>query len=189
MRTFVAIPLPYRASKEISLLQTKLSGSGADIRLVKSYNMHITLKFLGDIDEKTSKLISYSIKNKITANNAFEISIQGAGAFPNINDPVAVWVGIDKGLSECMVLQNNVETCTKSALIESDKKKFFPHVTIARVCSNRNKRSLIDAIKKEKDFSLKAKIRVKKITLFSSLLTQRGPVYSILEEFQLPEAC
>jgi RNA 2',3'-cyclic 3'-phosphodiesterase len=189
MRTFIAIPLPYSALKELSSLQNKLRKSGADIRWVKPYNMHITLKFLGNIDKKTTKLISDSIKNKIKTHNAFEISVEGAGAFPNINDPVVIWVGIDKGMSECTALQNNVETCTESTLIECDKKEFIPHITIGRVCSNKNKRNLIDAIKKEKDFSLKAKIRVKKITLFSSLLTQKGPVYSILEGFPLPEAC
>jgi RNA 2',3'-cyclic 3'-phosphodiesterase len=189
MRTFIAISLPDSIKKELSILQDRLKKTDADIKWVKPSNMHITLKFLGDIDDKTLNLISHAIREKTGICSCFDISISKSGAFPNTMHPKVIWAGIHEGISSCSRMQKEFDVCAEKAGIRQEAGAFSPHITIGRVRSQKNKQPLIDTLKKEKDFSINAKIPVKKITLFSSLITQRGPVYSILGEFPLPETC
>jgi RNA 2',3'-cyclic 3'-phosphodiesterase len=189
MRAFIAISLPDSIKKELSILQYKLKKVNADIKWVEPSSMHITLKFLGDIDDKTLNLISHAIREKTGIFSCFDISISKTGVFPNTIHPNVIWAGIHEGISSCSRMQKEFDVCAEKTGIMQEARTFFPHITIGRMRSQKNKQPLMDMLKTEKDFSINAKIPVRKITLFSSLITQQGPEYSILEEFPLPEAC
>ena len=187
MRAFIAIPLPDNTHKELSLLQDRLRKSNADIKWTNPADIHITLKFLGDIDEKAMSLIAQAVRDTSKQHTSFDISISKTGAFPSPLRPQTIWAGIHEDRPACIILQKQIELCTEKSVPKKEAREFFPHLTLGRLRSQRNKQALIKILEKEKDFSIITKIPVNKIVLFSSLLTQEGPVYSSLEKFPLTE--
>ena len=189
MRAFIAIPLPDNTHKELSLLQDRLRKSNADIKWTNPADIHITLKFLGDIDEKAMSLIAQAVRDTSKQHTSFDISIAKAGAFPSPSRPQTIWAGIHEDRPACIILQKQIELCAEKSGIKKEGRSFFPHLTLGRVRSQKNKQALIKILEIEKDFSITTKIPVTKVVLFSSLLTSQGPIYSSLEEFPLLGAC
>ena len=109
MRTFIAIPLTEGVHQELAKLQDSLRKSGCDIRWADPANIHLTLKFLGEIDDKQTEDIKASLAQALTGHNSFWIHIAGIGAFPRIAYPKIIWVGIDKGSNECIALAKSIE--------------------------------------------------------------------------------
>lgn len=184
MRVFIAIPLNEEIHRELLLLQDRLRKSNADVKWANPSNIHLTLKFLGKIDDKQFENIKSSLKEIIKPHKPFDIYLSSIGAFPNINFPHVIWVGVDKGKKESGNLQKDIETVLLKIGFEKEKHGFTPHLTLGRVRSEKNKSQLIEAMEKEKDFTSQGKVSVNKITLFQSTLTAKGPIYTPLAEFQ-----
>jgi RNA 2',3'-cyclic 3'-phosphodiesterase len=189
MRIFIAIPLPDNIQAGLSILQDGLRRSGADIKWVNPVDIHITLRFLGDIDYKAIRLITRALREDTGSYASFDISISRIGVFPSMLCPQIIWAGVHEGRPACAVLQKGIERCLEGLGIKKEARLFSPHLTLGRIRSQKNIHALIKMLGKEKDFSIRAKIHVKKIVLFSSVLTRQGPAYSSLEEFPLPEVC
>ncbi|MFH1868524.1 MAG: RNA 2',3'-cyclic phosphodiesterase [Candidatus Omnitrophota bacterium] len=185
MRTFIAIALTEEAHEELSSLQDSLRKSGADIKWVKPDHIHLTLKFLGEIDEEQAAEIKASIDETVKNQKPFDIHLAKIGAFPRIAFPKIVWVGIDEGSQGCMALAKSVEEAMQRLGFEKEKRPFSPHLTLGRVRSLKNNSQLTSAVEKEKDFSSQTKVSINKITLFQSTLTPKGPIYTPLKEFSL----
>ena len=100
MRAFIAIELPKNIKASLAGLQEELKTSGADIKWVEPENIHLTLKFLGEIDEIVFNKVIKILGDIGLEINPFQLSICSLGAFPKINFPRVIWVGIDKGDSE-----------------------------------------------------------------------------------------
>jgi RNA 2',3'-cyclic 3'-phosphodiesterase len=187
MRAFIAIPLTEEVHTKLALLQDRLMKPEADVKWVKPCNIHLTLKFLGDADKDKIQRIISALKEALKTCARFDISIAGTGAFPGLSYPKIIWAGISEGKSQCILLQKAVEPRLKGLGFDKKALPFSPHLTLGRVRSGKNIKELINTLKTEKDFGIKAKIPVNKITLFSSTLTPKGPIYESLEEFLLPE--
>jgi 2'-5' RNA ligase len=184
MRAFIAIELSPEIKDSLARIQTHLKYSGADIKWIDTGNIHLTLKFLGDITgEKCEKI--KSVLDEITKNTkSFEISIKGIGAFPNINYPRVIWIGLDKGVIESKALSEKIEEETLKAGAQKEARPFAPHLTIGRVRSPKNKEDL-----KEKIGACQIPITkphlVSSILLFESKLSPKGPTYTKLHESKL----
>ena len=189
MRTFIAIPLHNEAKKELSLLQGRLKKSNADAKWVKPENIHLTLQFLGKVEESKLPQIKTGLAQAVKKHRQFDLYLKKLSALPTLAYPRIIIVSANDEKQSCQALQKSITMAMEKIGFEKEHRDFLPHTTLARVRSDKNKKALIGLIEKEKDFSLGAKIPVKHIMLFSSLITQQGPVYSALEEFPLPEAC
>jgi len=185
MRAFVAIPLNKEVYTELALLQRRLGQSCTGIRLVKPSNIHLTLKFFKDISNRQLPKIVSSLTDALKPHKSFFISLSEIGVFPNLNCPRIVWVGIKKGKNECICLQKDIEASIDNRKKEKENRAFSPHLTIGRINFKIDKPALVNLIEKEKNFSLKTKVRVDAITLFQSILTPKGPAYKSVEKFQL----
>ena len=162
--------------------QGRLKATGASIKLVEVENIHITLKFLGDIQDHQVDEVSRVISD-ITF-EPFEFTVEGVGVFPNLKRPKTIWAGISSGVGELANLFNVVNGGLAKLGFEKDRRRFHPHLTIARVRGGQNRDSLVDALLglEEMEFG---KVRVDRIYLKKSVLTPRGPIYSTLAESKL----
>lgn len=185
MRTFIAIPLTEQAHQELAQLQDKLRKSGADVKWVVPSKIHITLKFLGEIDDGQAARVKNLLDEIVKDHKPFYIHLAKIGAFPRISYPRVVWAGIDEGYEECKALARSIEDAIEKLGFEKESRPFSPHLTLGRVRSSKNKTQLIAAIEKEKDFASQNKVSVNKIILFQSTLTPKGPIYTPLKEFPL----
>lgn len=187
MRTFIAIELPQEIKKHIASIQEKLRPCDADVKWVEPDNIHLTLKFLGEIDEDKVAAISEAMEGSANQRNPFVVSITSLGAFPKIDSPRVIWLGIEKGAIETQGLAAGLEEKLEKLGIPKEERPFSSHITIGRTRSARNIRKLAEALKTEsQQLSTKGLLfETGRITLFKSALTPKGPVYQALKEADL----
>jgi 2'-5' RNA ligase len=183
LRSFIAIELPETIKSALAELQQELKRSEADIRWVKPENIHLTLKFLGNIEEKLVDDIVKAIETTCNKYPEFDLEIKGMGVFPNIKSPRVIWVGVNS--SEILTdLQHNIESEMAALGFEPENRKFTPHLTLGRFKSSRGKEALLEDIKLHKDSKL-GLINVKSVYLMRSDLSPAGARYTRIAEISL----
>ncbi|MBL7156718.1 MAG: RNA 2',3'-cyclic phosphodiesterase [Candidatus Omnitrophica bacterium] len=185
MRTFIALELSDEIKEEFSRLEEKLKTAEADVKWVKPHNIHLTLKFLGDVEESKIGQIKNVLDGISAQNNSFEISLFKLGAFPNLNQLRVLWVGLEKGFSEAEKIANSIEDNLEKIGFPKEKRPFSAHFTLGRVKSGKNKNQLKELIS-----SLEVRPKscvIKHITLFQSTLTPKGPIYASLHRAKLTD--
>lgn len=162
--------------------QGLLKGTGASIKLVEIENIHITLKFLGDIEDHQVEEVSRVIRD-ITF-KPFEFTVEGIGVFPNLKRPTTIWAGISSEVGELANLFNLVNGGLAKLGFEKDRRRFHPHLTIARVRGGQNRDKLVDTLLGLEEMKF-GKVKVDRIYLKKSVLTPKGPIYSTLTESKI----
>lgn len=183
MRSFIAIELPETVKSALAELQQEFENCGADIRWVKPDNIHLTLKFLGNIEEKSVEKIVKTIDGICNKYAAFSLEVRGTGVFPNIKSPRVLWVGII-GNSVLEGLQKELEDGMASIEFERESRKFTPHLTLGRFRATVKKEKLLDKIESYKNSSF-GLIDVKSILLMRSVLKPSGAEYAKIAEIPL----
>ncbi len=183
MRCFIAIALPEEVKASLAGIQQHLKKSGADLRWVKTDNIHLTLKFLGDIKEAGVTGIIQGLKGACSHHRMFSIEISGIGTFPAKRSPRVLWAGIIAH-GELVKLQSEIDEAMASLGFEPDTRDFSPHLTLGRFRSSRGKSALLENISMlEHDrFGL---FDVRSIYLIKSELKPAGAVYSTIAEIPL----
>jgi 2'-5' RNA ligase len=187
MRTFIAIELSPEIEEYLRRLQERLKTSQADVKWVSPQNIHLTLKFLGEIDEKTLEQIKHILEDTACSSEQFTLRLSVIGAFPSIKSPRVIWIGIDKGDEEVKVIAKELEDKLSAIGLPKEDRAFSSHITLGRVRSSGNRNNLVKSLEslKEKLLEGNTELRVEKITLFKSTLTPKGPIYEALKEFPI----
>lgn len=182
IRAFLAIDLDEDLKPKINKIIREFKQIDTRIKYVDLINMHLTLKFFGDIDVDGLDLLEKAIRNVVDDFDSFEIKIKGCGAFPNNNHIKVIWVGID----DESILKNLHDKLDKEfTRLGFDKdKKFSSHLTIGRMKSAKNKDKVKSVIEEFQDVEI-GTMNVDKIILKKSTLTPSGPIYEDLIEFNL----
>ena len=173
-RAFIAAEVPF--STELERYSMAVKASGAPVKMVDLRNIHITLKFLGDTDEGLVPDIERVMKSAVAGVPPFRMRLKGAGAFPNLGRISVVWAGIE-GAENLGAIARKIDEGLKPLGFEPEKRRFSPHVTIARVRDGRNTRELAQVIR-DWEAGEFGEVTVNSIILKKSVLTPRGPVYS-----------
>lgn len=180
LRVFIAIDIPDGEVKEKILgFQRTIAQTGADLKLVEPENIHITLRFLGD----TRTAVVEDIKTELdrVQFQPFNVTLKGAGVFPDYRRINVVWVGIDEGNIGLMDLYSKITRSLGRIGIPPDRRGLSPHITVARVRSGRNREILSKTVVELADSEF-GRIEVKSFHLKQSTLTPRGPIYQSLHE-------
>lgn len=181
IRSFLAFDMENETvKKKLASVQRLLAQTGADLKLVEPQNIHITIRFLGDITQNMVEKI-YAEMQKIQF-TPFNVQIKSLGAFPDLRYPRVVWAGITEGPDQLKAVFNQLEPRLRSLGFAPDHKGFSPHLTIARVRSGRNKAQLADFVAENANYDFGA-IKAECLRLKRSNLTPRGPLYSTLKEY------
>jgi 2'-5' RNA ligase len=147
------------------------------IKPVEDENIHLTLRFIGEVPETYLPKISECVQ--LCSNFAeFTMNVRGVGAFPNLSRPRVIWVGVKEGVEVLRSIRNTLERCVKSYAVE-DREEFVPHITVARVKGRYRADCLLEYLKsyEDRDFGI---TRVTQVKLKRSQLTPRGPIYTDL---------
>ncbi len=180
IRSFVAFDIDSDGIlNRLSEVQEKLTRSGADLKLVNLKNIHITMRFLGDIRQDIVDKIHDEMKQiRFTE---FETEIRGLGVFPTNKYARVVWAGIQKGAERLRNIFEELEPRLRNLGFKPDAKGFTPHITIARVRTGRNRAELIRCISELENFDFGI-LKTRCLKLKKSVLTPQGPVYSTLKQ-------
>jgi 2'-5' RNA ligase len=184
IRSFLAIELPETIRRKIEEVQKELKLSHADVRWVNPQNIHLTLKFFGNIDESRIDPIVKSLEGPIGANSPFSLSIRGMGSFPHLRNPRVIWMGLEEGKEVLVALQKGVDGELKKIGFEPEERDFHPHLTLGRAKSNRGKDELVGRLEKHQEEEF-GNFRVERVVLFESDLKPSGPIYTRLKELKL----
>jgi len=180
VRTFAAVELtPAIRAAAIDLIET-LRDAPADAKWVEEHNLHVTLKFLGDVRAAEIARVCSAVQKGVSGVDPFDLEIRGAGAFPNAGRPRTVWLGAGEGEDEMVALHDAVEAPLAKLGFRREHRRFHPHVTLGRVRRGgpglaELGRRLVDSA----EFSAGV-VRVTEVVVFSSELTRTGPVYEVL---------
>ncbi|NIO37565.1 RNA 2',3'-cyclic phosphodiesterase [Candidatus Bathyarchaeota archaeon] len=181
IRSFIAFDIDNQeVLNRMKKVQDLLWATGANVKAVKVENIHVTMRFLGNIAHKMVEQIFEEMKK--VQFTSFEVKVRGVGAFPHLHRLNVIWAGLTEGADHMRNIFNQLEPSLRSLGFRADSKGFSPHITIARVRSARNKNELIECIKENADFEF-GTVKAECLRLKRSDLTPQGPIYSTLKEF------
>ena len=177
MRLFIAIEIPEDIKEYLTKIQEEIDINSNKIGFVKKEQIHLTLKFLGEVQPNDIELIKENLK-KITFNK-FSVQLNKVGVFPNKNYIRVIWIGLEPE-QNILELQKQIDESLKK-LFKKDT-NFKPHLTLARVKFINNKEEFIEKLK---NINIEnKKIEINNFKLIKSTLTPTGPVYEDLDVFE-----
>ena len=181
IRSFIAFDLENEVVlTKLAAVQKLLVETGADLKMVAPQNIHITIRFLGDINPAMVDKI-YEAMKKVQF-TPFTVQLHGLGVFPSLNYPRVVWVGMTQGADQLKSVFEQLEPQIQKLGFPKDTYGFSPHLTIARVRSGRNKQHLAELITKKAEFDFGI-INADCLRLKRSELSPKGPTYNTQREY------
>jgi RNA 2',3'-cyclic 3'-phosphodiesterase len=186
VRTFVAIPLSDQCREMLRRVQQNLRASEADMRWVAISSIHLTLKFLGEIDPAVVPSLFEAFCEISKSGHALRLRIHGLGSFPNQTNPRVVWCAISGDTDELSKLQKEVENVCAKFGFPVEQRPFSPHLTLGRVKGKRKLQALLDCIKIGSD--LECELVADHFNIYRSTLKPQGAVYTILDTIPIGAA-
>lgn len=181
-RLFIAVDIPEFIKDDIYNFTAALLKGEKHIKVVSAPNIHITLKFLGNINTGKINKIEKALKETADTFRRFKYKINGKiNAFPGVNNARVIFLEIGNGGRQISEIYNELENNLSKVKIRKDKRKFFPHITIARIKNKKNIEQLVNSHEMDSVDWLDCL----EITLFESRLKPKGAEYTILGKFSL----
>jgi 2'-5' RNA ligase len=188
VRCFVAIKLPEEITATLSRIQAKLkSGKRSPVKWVDPYSIHLTLKFLGNVNRDMTSQITAAIAEGAQGVSPFHLEIKGLGVFPNTRRVQVIWVGVGGEVEKLLKLQKAVESALERLGFAPETRAFTPHLTLGRVrehaSADERQRlgELVASTKPEAEHTFPVKV----VSLMQSQLTREGAIYSQLSTVEL----
>ncbi len=184
LRLFIAVPLPPPLKEEIGKVLDRLRRGAGGVRWVRPDNVHITLKFLGNVSEGRVEEVAQAMRRAAEGHAPFEIEIRGAGGFPTDRSPRVLWIGIGDERGRLFELHRDLQKELSPLGFPTEDREFRPHLTLGRVKADKDKRrvSLLLEEIKGREFG---RMEVKELVLYESRLKPSGAEYHDLERAAL----
>jgi RNA 2',3'-cyclic 3'-phosphodiesterase len=183
IRTFIALPIASAVRVRITAALTQLGALTSNIRLIKEENFHLTVKFLGPLNESRIDSICETVREAVRPFPPFTISAKGLGVFPNVKRARILWVGLQS--SDLQALAGRLEAVLEPLGFPREARMFSPHLTVGRWNSVAAPREVLaDELRKWEGFEFGAS-PVEEVIVFESVLNRNGAVYRPLERIRL----
>ncbi len=187
MRTFIAIEMTSDIKAGMKELQDKLRASGADVAWTRPDGVHLTLKFLGEVDAATVDSLGAALEEAVKGTAPFTLDVRGTGVFPTPKSPRVVWLGLEGGIEALAALYEKVEAVCERLGFRREGRPFKPHVTLGRVKSLRGRESLMKALAGFEKVEL-GTIEADVVSVMKSELRPSGAVYTEMRRIELKAA-
>jgi len=184
IRAFIAFPLPELISTRICDIQERLKSYRLPVRWVKPENVHLTLKFLGEISLSTIDGIAEVIEATVRDFSPLILFTNGLGVFPGIKKPRVIWIGISGDIKPLSEIQANLETNLEIKGFAKENRPFKSHLTLGRVKGDIHPENLIDILRSFSDFSSEP-FEAGELVLYKSELKPSGALYTKLQTVYL----
>jgi 2'-5' RNA ligase len=184
-RTFLGIDVGPEIRARLVSLQEELATIATDVKWVEPENLHITLLFLGEVDQREIIDLCRATQKAVAKLPAFTLNVAGAGCFPNARRPRTLWVGVTTGADEVCAVHDAIETpLLEMGSYRRETRAYVPHVTLGRVRGERSDDELANVLTKHKAWSA-GEVQVGEVQLMRSDLSSDGPIYTVLGRAKL----
>lgn len=184
-RTFIALDPGKAVQDRLVALQESLQRLGIDAKWVERDNLHLTLLFLGEVNERDLLAVCRAVGRDAATFPAFTLTLEGTGCFPNARRPRVLWAGLGQGTPETIALHDLLEnSLLELGCYRREARPFSPHLTLGRVRGEIDGSFWTEGLRKfEKWKGGEAAIR--EILVMSSELTPKGPIYTVMSRAKL----
>lgn len=187
MRAFLAVEIPREIHAHLALLQSQLAQTRADVKWTEEANLHVTMRFLGEITDQQRQDLEETLHGVASHHHATTVQLAGVGAFPSIASPRVLWVGVGAGKDVLTTIAGEVEQGVVSLGLPREEHPFSAHVTLGRVRSSKHRAALVAAMR-ALTWTPPPPFTATHLTLFQSILTSSGPVYTSRSRFTFSAA-
>lgn len=184
MRLFIAIELPEGIKQAIAGLQDRLKAGGARANWTRPGGIHLTLKFLGEVEEAKVPAIVRALDDAARGTGPLRIEVTGAGAFPHTRAPRVLWLGVAGDTGKLAALQARIEDAMAGLGFEREARKFSPHLTLARIRFAKPRDNWQQRIDDIRNIAL-GSFEASSVSLMQSELKREGAVYTEIRRFEL----
>jgi len=183
IRTFIAIELPVEVKQVARKIQNQLGVSIEGIRWVKNENIHLSVKFLGNVEENRINDIAVAVKNAVKDISVMNLKTGHLGIFPNERRPRILWLGMEGDVPEFIRMSKNCESELAKVGFEKDAREIKPHITVGRIRSKKKQKGLLKILKDMPVGNIK--FRADTLIIMRSELNSDGAVYTDLQSVKL----
>ena len=184
VRTFIAAELSGEVREFLARCQERLRRTGADVRWVRTDQIHLTLVFLGNVAAERLESLEAAVRGAAAGYGAMMLRAQGAGKFPPRGLPRVVWIGIEEPTGRLAALQKAVAEAAVPFAEKKEDRAYAAHLTFGRARSAKNARPLDEAIAAMAGETGPA-FEVREVVIFQSALSPQGPTYTALARIPL----
>ena len=196
LRLFIALNLPEAIRKGLAAVQQNLqTQTGPRVKWVEPENLHLTLEFLGDVDENKVSLLKQILQQTVPNCPALELSLKGVGAFPHWRNPRVIWVGLGGDTLPLGQLQGKLHQALLEQGFRLEHKAFKPHLTLGRLKQRFQSPAALPVsanldlekmAARQTDILKPEAFTLNRVELMQSVLTREGPIYTVLLSVVLP---
>jgi 2'-5' RNA ligase len=183
-RSFFAVELSKEIAEGVRRVQGGLRERTVGVSWVRPEGIHLTLKFLGEVDSDRIEGIVSKAEEAVRTIGPFTIGIRGCGGFPSAKNPRVIWIGVDDPSGELKKLQAMVEKGIADMGFTREGRDYTPHLTLGRLRSGKGRESVAQALEAIKESDL-GTMEVQEICLFRSHLKPTGAEYTKLKVIPL----
>lgn len=177
-RTFLAVEIDPATRQAAVALQGELARSAAGVRWTAPANFHLTLQFLGEVDDRDLHAVHRAADTVCRRLPPFALRVAGVGAFPNLRRPKTVWAGVTDGASELQRLFAALEEeLLAVGCYRRENRAYTPHLTLGRVADEADGESLAAALPRFQGW-VGGQTTVEEVVVFTSQLRRDGPEYT-----------
>jgi RNA 2',3'-cyclic 3'-phosphodiesterase len=184
IRSFVAFDLPRPVIEKLADVQKRLEQSASGVRWVNPGSIHLTINFLGDIDEELTAAIHGAMRESVAGSPALALYLSEIGAFPNKSRPRVIWAGLGGDVGNLSRIKMRLDDLLEPLGFTPERRPFRPHLTIGRVKKNKNPRQLNMALE-QAEVADHDPFMVTDLVLYKSELSPRGAKYTSLAKAEL----
>ena len=184
MRTFVSIEIPDDIKNSIEKAIGELTLILPHIKWVDKKNLHITLKFLGWVEDSKISDLADSVADIVKGFGTIKVGFAGFGMFPDERHPSVIWVGITEGSDKLKELADKIEDKLSTEGYGEKEKEFSPHLTIGRIKEKIDAEALAGFIRKNEKASFGG-FAAKNVSMIKSTLMRSGPIYEEVKQIKL----
>jgi len=182
MRCFLAVDIPEHIKKSILKATQNLRKDLIGIKWVEPHNLHITIKFLGEVEDKNALALAETLEKRLLNSGTFVLKLKNFGFFPDLKRPRVFWVGVEDRGENLKKLWKEIENIVPKYGISRDNRTFTPHLTLARIKKPiKIEKSGLESLK---NFET-PEFKIDTLIFYKSVLTSKGPIYTKIKEIKL----
>jgi RNA 2',3'-cyclic 3'-phosphodiesterase len=181
IRTFIAIDLPPAVISLLGKVQEELKATGLRVKWVRPKNIHLTLKFIGNINPSDIDKICGAMTDAVDDIDGINLVARGVGVFPGIKRPRVVWIGLGGQIQLLFAMQRALEDNLEALGFEKEKRPFKGHLTLGRFKQTVHPDTIRQFLQEYANLSSE-EFTVRRIILFRSELKPTGAVYTQLQQ-------